>query len=109
MPPRVKKRVSVAGKKHRTKTFTGCWTCRARHVKCDERRPSCLRCTNSKIYCEGYEVRLSWTSTRSSVIRRQVVNGDRDSNPGPRIQQISANANSETVEQPEDAVTHFEQ
>jgi hypothetical protein len=41
-------------------------------------------------------------------MRRHVVNGDRDSNPEPRTQQASASANSDTIEQPEDAATHFE-
>lgn len=98
----------MAGKKRRTKTFTGCWTCRARHVKCDERRPLCLRCTNAKIDCEGYEVRLSWASTRSPVMRRHIVTGDRHSNSESRTQHASASANIETIEQPEDVTTDFE-
>lgn len=28
----------------RTKTFTGCWTCRERKVKCDEAEPHCQQC-----------------------------------------------------------------
>src|SRR6266849_4477675 len=28
---------------------------RARHVKCDERRPSCLNCTSTGRKCDGYE------------------------------------------------------
>lgn len=43
-----------------SKTFTGCWTCRARHVKCDEERPHCFRCRNRQVACEGYGVRLVW-------------------------------------------------
>ncbi|KAJ4256007.1 arginine metabolism regulation protein II [Fusarium torreyae] len=30
-------------RKH-TKTFSGCWTCRARKVKCDEAKPRCGQC-----------------------------------------------------------------
>lgn len=52
------------GRKTRTKTFSGCWTCRAKHVKCDETRPVCARCRRSGLSCEGYGVRLSWTSVR---------------------------------------------
>ncbi|KAJ6188138.1 hypothetical protein N7519_003046 [Penicillium mononematosum] len=33
--------------KQRTKTFTGCWTCRDRRVKCDEEHPHCRRCQRS--------------------------------------------------------------
>ncbi|KAH6889641.1 fungal-specific transcription factor domain-containing protein [Thelonectria olida] len=52
------------GRKARTKTFSGCWTCRAKHVKCDESRPVCNRCRRSGLSCEGYGVRLSWISVR---------------------------------------------
>ncbi|KPM33917.1 hypothetical protein AK830_g12656 [Neonectria ditissima] len=55
---------STQARKPRTKTFSGCWTCRAKHVKCDETRPSCTRCQRSGVGCEGYGVRLSWTSVR---------------------------------------------
>jgi len=55
--------------KSRSKTFTGCWTCRSRHVKCDEARPSCARCANSGFHCEGYEVRLSWNSVNAPAKR----------------------------------------
>ncbi|KAK7419089.1 hypothetical protein QQX98_003591 [Neonectria punicea] len=55
---------STQGRKPRTKTFSGCWTCRAKHVKCDETQPNCNRCQRSGVGCEGYGVRLSWTSVR---------------------------------------------
>lgn len=44
----------------RTKTFTGCWTCRSRRVKCDQQTPNCLRCRRFGVPCGGYGVRLSW-------------------------------------------------
>jgi Fungal Zn(2)-Cys(6) binuclear cluster domain len=31
-------------KRHHNKTRTGCSTCKRRHFKCDEKKPSCLRC-----------------------------------------------------------------
>ncbi|PLB51464.1 hypothetical protein P170DRAFT_453185 [Aspergillus steynii IBT 23096] len=46
-------------RKH-SKTFTGCWTCRARKVKCDERKPTCLQCMIKRLDCAGYGVRLHW-------------------------------------------------
>ena len=55
--PKVSARLARA---KRSKTFTGCWTCRARHVKCDDVRPFCNRCAKSNIECEGYSIRLSW-------------------------------------------------
>ncbi|KIM92612.1 hypothetical protein OIDMADRAFT_36483 [Oidiodendron maius Zn] len=56
MPSKTRLRASIK----RTKTYSGCWTCRARGVKCDTTRPACNRCLKSKRACEGYGVRLSW-------------------------------------------------
>ncbi|PLB53347.1 hypothetical protein P170DRAFT_507995 [Aspergillus steynii IBT 23096] len=36
------------------KVRTGCLTCRMRHKKCDERRPTCHRCQADKVVCDGY-------------------------------------------------------
>ncbi|KJK79282.1 hypothetical protein H634G_05522 [Metarhizium anisopliae BRIP 53293] len=52
----------------RTKCFTGCWTCRARRVKCDEEAPSCRRCRQFGVQCEGYGVRLNWVHLNTSNI-----------------------------------------
>ncbi|KAF5575512.1 C6 zinc finger domain-containing protein [Fusarium pseudocircinatum] len=35
---------------------TGCSTCKARKVKCDEQRPSCRRCISTGLKCSGYGV-----------------------------------------------------
>ena len=44
----------------RTRSFGGCLTCRTRHAKCDETRPTCTTCTKANIVCEGYEIKLTW-------------------------------------------------
>ncbi|KAK7219533.1 hypothetical protein V2G26_007536 [Clonostachys chloroleuca] len=41
--------------KGRTKVKTGCVTCRIRKVKCDEKKPSCQKCTSTGRNCDGYE------------------------------------------------------
>ncbi|KAF2135682.1 uncharacterized protein K452DRAFT_303367 [Aplosporella prunicola CBS 121167] len=33
---------------------SGCHTCRSRHIKCDERKPTCHRCEKSGYACQGY-------------------------------------------------------
>lgn len=48
------------GGRKRRKTFTGCWTCRERHVKCDEQHPKCRRCITGNFTCQGYGTRLTW-------------------------------------------------
>jgi hypothetical protein len=35
-------------------SLVGCISCKKRHVKCDERKPGCLRCENMGRECEGY-------------------------------------------------------
>ncbi|KAL2856636.1 hypothetical protein BJY01DRAFT_242683 [Aspergillus pseudoustus] len=39
----------------RRRTRTGCLTCRARRVKCDEQKPICERCQAANLECAGYE------------------------------------------------------
>ncbi|KAF4455733.1 Arginine metabolism regulation protein II [Fusarium austroafricanum] len=58
-------------RKPRTKTFSGCWTCRAKHVKCDEAKPACNRCQKAGVECEGYGVRLSWAPARNQSTARR--------------------------------------
>ncbi|KAI2676541.1 transcriptional regulator family: Fungal Specific TF [Penicillium roqueforti] len=38
-----------------TRSFTGCVTCRSRHVKCDEGRPECSMCQYFGLACGGYK------------------------------------------------------
>ncbi|OQV00976.1 Fungal specific transcription factor domain-containing protein [Cladophialophora immunda] len=39
----------------RNRSFNGCATCRIRHVKCDEGRPTCSMCKYFGLDCAGYE------------------------------------------------------
>lgn len=46
----------------RSRTFTGCGGCRSRHLKCDEKRPTCSSCRRLHIPC-SYAARLLWVSS----------------------------------------------
>lgn len=46
----------------RNKSFTGCWTCRSRKVKCDTEKPHCNRCKKAGLTCEGYDIKLRWSA-----------------------------------------------
>ncbi|KAK3986397.1 hypothetical protein QBC44DRAFT_311387 [Cladorrhinum sp. PSN332] len=52
------------------KVRTGCVTCKTRHVKCDERKPTCFRCEKAGMACAGYvsnlEPRMSRRAARSA-------------------------------------------
>lgn len=52
--------VTKNSKKKKTKTFTGCATCRLRKIKCDLGRPFCKRCKKSGFVCAGYAIQLCW-------------------------------------------------
>ncbi|KAJ5590367.1 hypothetical protein N7450_004339 [Penicillium hetheringtonii] len=45
-----------------TRSFTGCATCRSRHVKCDEGRPTCSMCSYFGLKCAGYKKDLFFDS-----------------------------------------------
>ncbi|OQV10139.1 Fungal specific transcription factor domain-containing protein isoform 3 [Cladophialophora immunda] len=49
----------------------GCWTCRARKVRCDAHRPTCHTCTKARRVCRGYGIQLSWP--REGDCKRAVV------------------------------------
>ena len=48
-------------------TFTACWTCRRRNVRCDTTRPSCSNCKRSHLLCEGYDIRLVWVDQKTGA------------------------------------------
>ena len=43
-----------------TRVRTGCFTCRKRKKKCDEKRPTCVNCQKTGIICEGYPQQVYW-------------------------------------------------
>lgn len=43
-----------------SRSRSGCATCKRRHRKCDETKPSCLQCQAQNIVCEGYDLVLRW-------------------------------------------------
>lgn len=47
MPPKSNVPIRICG----SKTRSGCRTCKARHVKCDESRPACLKCQKKNRQC----------------------------------------------------------
>ncbi|KAK3986148.1 hypothetical protein QBC44DRAFT_352591 [Cladorrhinum sp. PSN332] len=66
-------RIGQAANQRRASTLkvrTGCVTCKTRHVKCDERKPTCFRCERAGMSCAGYvtnpEPRISRRAARSA-------------------------------------------
>ncbi|KAM9938152.1 hypothetical protein OXX80_002337 [Metschnikowia pulcherrima] len=48
--------------KPKSKSRSGCLTCKSRRLKCDEMKPFCLNCLKKKIKCGGYATRFKWRS-----------------------------------------------
>lgn len=44
----------------RGRSLGGCFTCRKRHIKCDESRPTCLVCKHYGVACGGYKARIAF-------------------------------------------------
>lgn len=51
----------------------GCSTCRLRRIKCDEARPTCINCANSKRTCLGYNIKALPQSNGEWWIRNRSV------------------------------------
>ncbi|OAP62014.1 hypothetical protein AYL99_04217 [Fonsecaea erecta] len=43
-------------RKSAPKSRSGCFTCKARHIRCDQKRPECENCTLSNRKCLGYPI-----------------------------------------------------
>lgn len=62
-----------------TRTFSGCWTCRLRKLKCDATRPKCVRCQKANVECKGYNIVLVWADVSTLDGNRMVSLSPADS------------------------------
>ncbi|KAF4998296.1 hypothetical protein FGRMN_3345 [Fusarium graminum] len=67
------RRVSKSNNSTNARSRSGCVTCKAKHTKCDETRPECLRCTRKGVKCGGYWKEFKWSFKHQP--------GDTDVNP----------------------------
>ncbi|KAH8881880.1 hypothetical protein GQ53DRAFT_798996 [Thozetella sp. PMI_491] len=56
-------------RRKRDRTFTGCWRCRSRKVKCDEQRPHCRACQRLGKLCDGYGAKFVWVEDEHQPYR----------------------------------------
>jgi hypothetical protein len=86
------KEIKKTNKGFKRRSFLGCVTCRNRKVKCDGRRPQCLRCEKSKRNCEGYGFKLKFTDPYTLVNENQLgslkVEVDEDTSKFTKRQQL---------------------
>ncbi|KAI1614771.1 fungal-specific transcription factor domain-containing protein [Exophiala viscosa] len=73
---RVSGRPKFRPPRKRNRTFTGCWRCRSRKVKCGGEKPACRACLRLGGVCSGYDAKVIWvdedTQTFKSDGRRHV-------------------------------------
>ncbi|KIV92897.1 hypothetical protein PV10_04157 [Exophiala mesophila] len=55
--------------KHR-RSRLGCSRCKARKLKCDQKKPACSQCMRSRVECPGYRSNLRW-STKHEVLQEE--------------------------------------
>ncbi|KAH3512996.1 hypothetical protein KXW24_007753 [Aspergillus fumigatus] len=58
-----------------------CERCKKRHLKCDETRPGCQRCTNAGVECPGYVQTRKFIDQGASVRRRYAPYSEVHSKP----------------------------
>ncbi|TFB02655.1 hypothetical protein CCMA1212_005592 [Trichoderma ghanense] len=54
-------------RKQVTRSFSACWTCRRRRVKCNGVGPPCTPCRKHKVECEGYGIELVWVDPKTGT------------------------------------------
>ncbi|KAF6801094.1 C6 zinc finger domain containing protein [Colletotrichum sojae] len=60
-PPKNPKAASKTRAGLTPRSRSGCVTCKAKHLKCDETRPVCQQCSRKGIKCGGYAQGLRWS------------------------------------------------
>ncbi|EXF81310.1 hypothetical protein CFIO01_00972 [Colletotrichum fioriniae PJ7] len=78
VPPKSSKSVSKTRTGLNPRSRSGCVTCKAKHLKCDETRPACQQCTRKGIKCGGFAQGLRWSFKHQPAL--QVLTLD-DFNP----------------------------
>lgn len=68
-PPKTRK---STGRRWHHRGFGGCFTCRRRHIKCDEVKPSCSKCAKVNIRCEGYGQKVTFKHYQGRVSQNAV-------------------------------------
>ncbi|KAH7216963.1 uncharacterized protein BKA55DRAFT_656345 [Fusarium redolens] len=72
----------------------GCFTCKARRIKCDEAKPACQRCLTSKRECQGYPRGAypdsdKTASTTISLVSASSSPSDSPASPSPSATTVS--------------------
>ncbi|KAK2025745.1 hypothetical protein LX32DRAFT_567505 [Colletotrichum zoysiae] len=94
-----------------SRSRSGCVTCKAKHLKCDEARPACQQCTRKGIKCGGFAQGLRWSFKHQPAVQTLTfedfnttqTSSKRPTNERPNGQAYGYRANAST--DPCDAVS----
>ncbi|KAI1102520.1 hypothetical protein F4804DRAFT_262656 [Jackrogersella minutella] len=78
------------------KVRTGCISCKRRHVKCDEGKPSCAECERLGLMCEGYALPKS---------KNAAARSERLLLPKPKLASLAASS-TKTTPEPHQPIDH---
>lgn len=60
---------AVLNKRKQTKSRNGCITCKAKRLKCDEKKPTCDQCARRVVLCGGYKKDFKWRPFEEPIVR----------------------------------------
>ncbi|KAI5462330.1 hypothetical protein BGZ63DRAFT_453523 [Mariannaea sp. PMI_226] len=80
---------------------SGCNTCKAKHLKCDETKPVCLVCTRKGWTCGGYKREFRWSykherKTKDGGRGKNKARGKQKQQPGHQRARTLSSSNSES-------------
>lgn len=86
-------------KPKKTKSRTGCVTCKRRRLKCDEAKPYCQNCIKRGIVCGGYAVNFKWREFSEScgTLKKSKKTTEVKTIDGVREEQNSESHHTETT------------
>ena len=56
-----------------TEFQAGCVTCKAKRLKCDETKPTCLQCHKRNVECGGYKRDFKWRSFEETTFTSKLA------------------------------------
>ncbi|KAL8813236.1 MAG: hypothetical protein Q9223_001739 [Gallowayella weberi] len=66
-------KIDGIAKPKQSKSRNGCTTCKAKRLKCDESKPSCLQCQKRGVSCGGYKKDFKWRAFEESTFTTKPI------------------------------------
>ncbi|KAL1792776.1 hypothetical protein ACET3X_009283 [Alternaria dauci] len=71
-------------KRKQSKSRNGCVTCKAKRLKCDEKKPTCEQCARRAVTCGGYKKDFKWRPFEEPSSSNKAPTKSRQA-PGPQL------------------------